>query len=58
MHNHSTPKPLVTEPKAARISQLSEEYLSASASRREDIGNEIAGIIAGTVVPITQAHLA
>lgn len=58
MHTHATPRPIASEPKAARIAALSEEYLSASPARREDIGKEISGLIAGTVVPLTLAHLA
>lgn len=51
-HGHTTPRPKVDDPKAARIALLSEEYLSADAARRGQIGEEIAGLIDGTVVPI------
>ena len=52
MHGHTAPRPIIDNPIAARIATLSEEYLSASASRREEIGQEISGLIAGRVVPM------
>lgn len=58
MHQHVTPRPESLDPRAARIAELSEEYITASAERRESIGAEIAGLIAGKVVPIAMAHLA
>ncbi len=36
---------------AARIAQLSEEYLCADAMRRDAIGEEISALIRGNVVP-------
>lgn len=50
MHGHTSQRPLITNPIAARIADLSEEYLSASAQRREEIGEEISGLINGRVV--------
>ncbi len=54
MHGHTAPRPDVTHPVAARIADLSEEYLTASAARREEIGEEISGMIAGRVVPFSR----
>ena len=52
MHTHTTPRPPVSDPKAARISDLSQEYLTATADRKEAIGDEIAAMIEGRVVSI------
>ncbi len=53
MHGHTSKRPTVDNPVAARISDLSDEYLSASPQRRDEIGEEIAGLIAGRVVPLS-----
>ncbi len=53
MHGQATPQSAPSpDPKAARIAALSEEYLSADALRREEIGVEIAGLISGRVVAL------
>lgn len=52
MHGHSIPRPAASHPVAARIAELSEEFLAATARRRAEIGEEIAGLIAGRVVPL------
>lgn len=52
MHAHSTPRLAAAQPVAARIADLSEEFLAASPARRSEIGEEIAGLIAGSVVPL------
>lgn len=52
MHGHTAPRPTIVHPVAARVAELSEEYLTADVTRREQIGQEISGIIAGNVVPL------
>jgi hypothetical protein len=52
MHGSATPRPITSDPKAARIAALSEEYLSATRERQEEIGEEICGLISGNVVAI------
>lgn len=54
MHGHTAPRPTIANPIAARIADLSEEYLTASPTRREEIGEEISGMIAGRVVPFSR----
>lgn len=54
MHGHTASRPASRNPIAARIADLSEEYLTASTERREEIGEEISGMIAGRVIPITR----
>lgn len=49
MHTHTAPRPIASDPKAARIADLSEEYLTASPERKEVIGETIAGFINGSV---------
>ena len=51
MHGHTAPRPVLKDPVAARIVALTEEYLAAPPGRRDDIGQEIAALIAGRVVP-------
>lgn len=53
MHSHTTPRILSDDPIAARIAELSEEYLTASADKKDVISDEIAGLISGVVVPMT-----
>lgn len=52
MHGHATPRLGANDPKAARIAVLSEEYLIADATRRSEIGEEIAGLMAGRILPM------
>jgi hypothetical protein len=52
MHGQSTVRPTWTDPKAERIALLSEEYLNANAARRDEIGNEISGLISGQILPL------
>ncbi|WP_306113423.1 MULTISPECIES: hypothetical protein [unclassified Roseovarius] len=52
MHGHTASRPASHNPIAARIAELSEEYLTASPQRREEIGEEISGMIAGRVIPM------
>ena len=52
MHGHTTPRPISPVPTAARIAELSEEWLTADFERAVEIAEEIAGLIAGRVVPI------
>ncbi len=54
MHTHTAPRPISSNPTAERIARLSEEYLTASPARKEAIGEEIAGMIAGRVVALTK----
>ena len=55
MHGQSLPhREPSADPCAARIADLSDEYLRASQDRREEIGNEIAALMAGRVVPMTR----
>lgn len=58
MHGHTTPRFRAHDPKAARIAELSEEYLVANARRRREIGEEIAGLISGRIVPLRRAETA
>ncbi len=58
MHGHTTPRFAAHDPKAARISELSEEYLVANAKRRSEIGEEIAGLISGRIVPLRRVERA
>jgi len=49
---HATPRveiPASTDPKAARIAALSTEFLDADPERREEIGEEIVGLISGDI---------
>ncbi|WP_299848150.1 hypothetical protein [uncultured Roseovarius sp.] len=55
MHGHTAPRPSISNPIAARIADLSDEYLTASEGRREEIGEEISGLIAGRIIPIRQS---
>ena len=52
MHGHTAPKQTITDPIAARIAELSDEYLSATVQRCEEIGEEISALISGQVVPL------
>ena len=52
MHGHATPRLGAHDPKAARIADLSEEYLIADARRRCEIGEEIAGLMSGRALPL------
>ena len=52
MHTHTTPRQIVSDPKAARIADLSHEYLTATSDRKDAIGDEIAAMIEGRVVSI------
>ena len=58
MHSHTAPRPATHDPVAERIAALSEEYLSAGTARREQIGEEISGMIAGRVVLINHRRTA
>lgn len=49
MSCHATPRLGALDPKAARIAALSEEYLIATALRRSEIGEEIAGLMSGRI---------
>lgn len=55
MHGHATPRFDAHDPKAARIAVLSEEYLIADRRRRSEIGEEIAGLMAGRILPMPKA---
>ena len=55
MHGNTTPRARASDPKAARIAALSEEYLYADSRRRSQIGEEIAGLIAGRILPLRAA---
>ncbi len=55
MHVLGTSRPGTHDPKAARIAALSEEYLIATARRRSEIGEEIAGLMSGRIVPVHSA---
>ncbi|MEM8980977.1 MAG: hypothetical protein AAGD04_15955 [Pseudomonadota bacterium] len=50
-HGQATPRLYSPDPKAARIAQLSEEYLTAHAARKEEIGVEICGLMNESVLP-------
>lgn len=52
LHGQVTPRTTHRDPKAARIADLSDEYLRAGATRREEIGEEIAGLIAGRITAL------
>lgn len=52
MHGHSAPSLPIDNLVAARIAALSEEYLGAPPARRLVIGEEIAGLISGRIVPL------
>ena len=54
MHGTATPRVASADPKAERIARLSEEFLSASARRKTEIGEEIAGLIADRIYPFAQ----
>ncbi len=48
--------PQTTDPKAARIAMLSAEFITAGPARRDEIGNEIAGLISGDVAVLPRAQ--
>ena len=48
-----TGDPAATDARARRIAALSAEYLMTSSDRREAIAEEIAGLIAGQIVPLS-----
>lgn len=52
MHGHKSENIPAKTALAARISALSDEFLSAAAERRDAIGEEISGLIAGRIVPL------
>ncbi len=57
MHGHTT-EPIIARrsadgPVARRIAELSEEYLKAPLWRRQEIGDEIAGLITGRIIPFS-----
>ena len=52
MHTHTTPRAATEHPVAARIAELSEEYISADFDRRDAIGREVAALIEGRVFPL------
>ncbi len=54
MHGTATPRQTTHDPKAARIAVLSEEYLIADARRRNEIGEEIAGLMSGRIQPMNR----
>lgn len=54
MHGHTAPRLISPDPVANRIATLSHEYLTANDVRREEIGEEIAGMIGGSVVPLVR----
>lgn len=54
MHGHATPRQENTDTKSERIAALSEEYLIAKPARKEEIGEEIAGLISGRIVLMGQ----
>ncbi len=51
MHGHTTPRAAATNPIAARIAELSEEFLVAGPARRDEIGSEVVGLMSGQIVP-------
>lgn len=55
MHGQATPRLGARDPKAARIAALSEEFLIADAKRRCEIGEEIAGLMSGRILPMHRA---
>jgi hypothetical protein len=54
LHGQATPRLPIHDPKAARISELSEEYLSADAARKHEIGEEVCALMARKVVPMVR----
>lgn len=52
LHGQATTRLSTPDPKAARIADLSEEYLTANALRKDQIGEEICALMAGKIVPI------
>jgi hypothetical protein len=53
LHGQATRRLPINNPKAERISLLSEEYLSASRDRKQEIGEEICALISDKVVPLS-----
>ncbi|WP_168797757.1 hypothetical protein [Aliishimia ponticola] len=52
LHGNATPRLPVRDARAARIAELSAEYIDASADRRQEIGAEIAGLINRRIIPL------
>ncbi len=55
MHGQSTSRPAWADAKSERIARLSEEFLKADDARRDEIGEEITGLIAGRVLPLARS---